>query len=168
MEKLEWLKALVQAEQELEESGMFDTSAGFDAKKILEAETIDFLTDLKMALTEAATTFNELKSSPLGTVKIYGIAKTQADFMLFRNGYKLVFSMLQPGKIAVRFNFVSASYITKPMSENEPSKMGMMEDNLEAQAGIFGDVQWIYQGQPIRIDSAVRYYFSRFLQDSIK
>src|SRR4051812_1889016 len=91
MDRISWIKDLVLAEQQMEDSGIIDMSAGFDAEKELEDATIEFLADLKTGFIEAASTFNQLKGSALGTIKIYGISKTRADFMLFRNGFKLIF-----------------------------------------------------------------------------
>ena len=46
MDKLSWIKDLVRAEQQMEESGMVDFSVGFDPDKHLFSETIHFLEDL--------------------------------------------------------------------------------------------------------------------------
>ena len=42
--------------------------------------------------------------------EIYGIANTHADFMLFRNGFKLIFSLKEPGAVSVRFHYVGAGF----------------------------------------------------------
>lgn len=42
MGKLDWIRDLVRAEQQLEESDMIDFSVGFDEQKLLEDETITF------------------------------------------------------------------------------------------------------------------------------
>ncbi len=88
MEKISWIKELVKAEQQMEESGLVDMTFGFDAERVLVQETIQFLMQLKTEFVDASSSFNELKPSALGRIKIYGIAKTHADFMLFRNGFK--------------------------------------------------------------------------------
>ena len=93
MEKISWIKELVKAEQQMEESGLVDMSFGFDTDRILVNETVQFLLALKTEFVDSSTSFNELKPSALGRIKIYGIAKTHADFMLFRNGFKMIFSL---------------------------------------------------------------------------
>ena len=90
MTELNWLKELVRFEQDLEESGMVDFSAGFDPNKELIIQSVRFMNDLKEKFVDYASTFNELKGGAIGGIKIYGISNTQADFMLFRNGYKLI------------------------------------------------------------------------------
>ena len=90
MEKLNWIKELVLAEKQMEDAGMVDMEAGFDPSSQVEESTVEFITDLKASFVEAASAFNQLKGSTLGQIRIYGISKTKADFMLFRNGYKQI------------------------------------------------------------------------------
>ena len=84
-----WIRELVSADEQIEKSVMIDMNLGLDTQRILVNETITFLLKLKADFADAAGNFNEMKPSALGRIKIYGIAKTHADFMLFRNGYKM-------------------------------------------------------------------------------
>lgn len=164
MEKLNWIKELVLAEQQMEEAGVVDMEAGFDPNRQVEEATLEFITDLKVAFSEAASAFNQMKGSTVGQIRLYGISKTKADFMLFRNGYKLIFSMRQPGAITVTYSTAAASYIpgtTKP-EENK----GV--DLLRATWGAFGQLIWTYNDHQINIDHMVRYYMSRFVKDSTR
>ena len=165
MDKLRWIKDLVLAEQEMEETGVVDISAGFDPEENLKKETIEYLKELKVAFVEAASAFNQLKGSNLGNIKIYGISKTAADFMLFRNGFKMIFSMRQPGSVTIRFNHIGTNFIPgSPAAEPETSD----EHSLKAIWGAFGDLSWQFQGKLIKIDYLVRYYMSRFVKESAK
>ena len=103
-DKMSWLKELVRAEREMEESGVVDVSAGFDPETVLADQSKEFLGRLKDLFIQYTSAFNQMKGVALGGVKIYGIAKTAADFMLFRNGYKLIFSLKQSGQISITFN----------------------------------------------------------------
>ena len=109
MDKLTWIKDLVRSEQQMEESGVIEVSTGFDPEKHLTNETILFLHSLKTDFVDASTAFNQMKSSPLGRIKVYSISQTQADFMLFRNGFKLIFSFKVPGTISMKFHRASGS-----------------------------------------------------------
>lgn len=163
MEKLTWIKELVLAEQQMEEAGVVDMEAGFDPNRQLEEATIEFINDLKAAFVEAAAAFNQLKGSTLGHLRIYGISKTKADFMLFRNGYKLIFSLRQPGLITVAYSNAGAHYVPGTTKEDSgPS------DILRASWGAFGQLAWTYNDHPINIDYLVRYYMSRFVKDSAR
>ncbi|MNJ92667.1 hypothetical protein D3C87_103410 [compost metagenome] len=170
MEKISWIKELVKAEQQMEESGLVDMSFGFDTDKILINETVQFLLSLKTEFVDASSSFNELKPSALGRIKIYGIAKTHADFMLFRNGFKMIFSLKAPGQISVRFNFIGTNYIPTPGSA-EPTQAAtnvMDEHIVEAKWGAFGEILWTYQGQPVKVEYMVRHYLTHFIKESSK
>lgn len=164
MESTNWIKELVHSEQQMEESGIIDVSSNLDPEKILVQESIQLLLKIKTELVDATNIFNELKPSPLGRVKIYGIAKTHADFMLFRNGFKMIFSLKAPGVISVMLNFVGANFMTTIDSQTQTSE----EQLIEAKWGPFYEVIWTYKGQPFKIDNMIRYYLSLFIKDSAK
>jgi hypothetical protein len=166
MDKINWIKDLVLAEQSMEDTGMVDMTAGFDPEKELEDATTEFLSDLKSAFVESAAAFNQLKGSAVGTIKIYGISKTRADFMLFRNGFKLIFSLKHPGLITVTFNTTAPQFIPGQTAEmtNTPPPV----DNLKARWGAYGELAWTSNDLPINLDYLVRYYVSRFVKESAK
>jgi hypothetical protein len=171
--RMNWIKDLVKAEEQMEESGVVDMSIGIDNEKILASETINFIQNLKNEMIEASNTFNELKASPLGRIKIYGIAKTQADFMLFRNGYKMIFSIKQPGAISIRFNFLGPNQYMPSIPATLPTANMMatplMEENLiTAKRGPFHDLQWTFQEQIIQLPAMIKYHFSLFIKESSK
>jgi hypothetical protein len=165
MDKLQWIKDLVLAEQKMEESGMVDISAGFDPEGSVQEQSVEFLRELKVAFIEAAASFNQLKGSNLGNIKIYGISKTAADFMLFRNGFKLIFSLTQPGAIAVRFHHIASTFVPGAASQETKSSE---DDFLKARWGAFGELNWTFKDQKINLDYLVRYYMSRFVRESAK
>lgn len=167
MDQLQWIKDLVRAEQQMEESGIVDFTAGFDPQTSLKPETIRFLNTLKNIFVESANAFNQLKSSTVGRLKIYGISKTDADFMVFRNGFKLIFSMREPGKIAVLFNHLGSSYVPGQDTSSSGNKV-LDEDVLVSKWGAFGDLIWTFQEQEIKADYLVRHYLSRFVRESAK
>jgi hypothetical protein len=165
MDKLSWVKELVQEELRMEESGIVDVQMGFDPERHLTTESLEFLQDLKASFVEVATAFNQMKSTQLGRVKIYGISNTHSDFMLFRNGFKLIFSLKEPGIISMKFQYAGTSFVGSAGPEWAGSSP---EDLLHARWGPFGDLIWTYQDQPIKLDYLVRYYMSRFVRESAK
>lgn len=164
MEKISWIKELVKADD------LVDMSFGFNTDKILITESVQFLLELKTEFVDASTQFNELKPSALGRIKIYGVAKTHADFMLFRNGYKMIFSIKGPGHISIRFNLMGASYIPTPgSSESQGNITELMDENIiEAKWGAFGEIVWTYQNMPIKLEYMVRHYLTQFITESSK
>jgi hypothetical protein len=168
-EKLFWIKDLVRAEDQMEQSGMVDLSIGLDSPNVLQNETLRYLLDIKNHMIEAATAFNEIKSSPLGRIKIYGVAKTQADFMLFRNGYKMIFSVSEPGGISIRFNFMGPSYIPSTIPTLQQNATPALEENrVVARRGPFQDLVWTFQEHPVQLQSLVRYHLTMFIKENAK
>jgi len=170
-ERMNWIQDLVKAEERIDETGIVDMSIGFDNEKTLTLETYRYIQNLKNLMIDSANVFNEMKSSPLGRIKIYGIAKTQADFMLFRNGYKMIFSLKAPGVISVRFNFLGPNqYISTqtPTANASVTTQLMEEHEIVAKKGPFNDLIWTFQNQEIQIESAVRYHITMFVRESAK
>jgi hypothetical protein len=167
MDKLSWIKDLVRAEEQMEESGLVDFTDGLNPGVLLQSESVGFLNQLKSSFIDAAASFNQLKGSAVGRVKIYGISNTPADFMLFRNGFKLIFALKEPGLISIRFHYVGSTFAMPTASDNG-QKVPDDEDLVQARWGAFGDMIWTFQDQPIKIDYLVRYYLTRFVRESAK
>ena len=167
MPDISWVKDLVRFEKEIEESGMVDIHAGFDATEEIIRQSYDFMLELKNSFVDYINAFNELKGSGIGSIKVYGISNTKADFMLFRNGYKLIFRLVEAGKINIHSKSPSAN-ITPGSFVNEPSSADTREDQLLAQWGAFGELKWTYKSQIINTDFLVRYYLSSFVRESAK
>ena len=161
---LEWIKDLVESERRMEETGMIDISAIADESRDLKIKTNEFLKTLKEIFVESATAFNNMKNSTVGGVKIYGISNTVADFMLFRNGYKLLFSNAQPGRISMTFQTQPSHIMNMGTQPAAPS----MEEFLDAKYGPFGEMAWTYRGTSVNPEYLVRYYLSRFVRESAK
>jgi len=165
MSRLEWIKDLAQFENQAEETGLIDPQVVLNSERILVEHTLRLLTHLKNSFIESATAFNQWKSSPNGRIKVYGIAKTHGDFMLFRNGFKMVFSMKAAGSISVRYNFiVSGPLAAVPASQHNTSSVE--EHLLQAQMSPYGDVQWTFQDKVVTQDSILRYHFTLFVKES--
>jgi hypothetical protein len=166
MNNMDWIKDLVISEQRMEDSGVVDLTTE-DQNRLLEEQTLDFLRDVKTGMIEAASVFNQFKGSNLGAIKIYGISNTKADFMLFRNGYKLIFSMKRPGEVEIYFSLIGAQFLNTPTNEADfiPSQE---RDVLRSSWGAFGELNWAYRGHAVKLDFLVRHYFSRFIRESTK
>lgn len=167
MDKITWIKDLVRAEQKMEESGVIDYVTGFDPAELLQTQTTNFMNRLKSEFVEAASSFNQLKGSTVGRIKIYGLSNSATDFMLFRNGFKLVFMVKEAGMIGIRFHYAGGVFTSMPTSDNGQS-VPSDEDILQARWGAFGDLVWTFQDQEIKTDYLVRYYMTRFVRESAK
>lgn len=166
--KYDWIKELVQAEQNMEESGVVDFTAGFDPEKNLHTETLKFLSVIKDAFVESSSAFNQMKGVAFGGIKIYGIAKTDSDFMLFRNGFKLIFGKKQEGTISVNFQYQGSGFVPGTAAVEKIAESLMNEDKIEARWGAFGEIIWTHKELPVNKDYLVKYYMSRFIRESTK
>ena len=170
IDRVSWIKELVKAEHQMEESGMVEMGSGMDRDRVLTHATLQFMLNLKNDITDSSNAFNELKTSPVGRIKVYGIAKTHADFMLFRNGFKLIFSLKAPGQIGIRFNFIGTQFATAPgaTESSQTVKDLMGEHILQASWGPFDEILWTFKGQNFQQESLVRHYMSLFIRESAR
>lgn len=162
-----WIRELVSADEQLEKSVMIDMNLGLDTQRILVNESIQFLLRLKHEFADSAAKFNEMKPTVLGRIKVYGIAKTHADFMLFRNGYKMIFSIKAAGVISVRFHYVGNIAIPQPHTKEQVTVV-MEEQLIEAKWGAFEEVLWTFKNQPFKNQFLVRHYLTLFIKDSAR
>ena len=164
MDKFSWIKDLVSADQQMEDAGIIDLNMGFDPECRLEDATVDFLNDLKLEFLKVISAFNQLSHSSLGPIRIYGIAKTKADFMLFRNGFKLIVSMRSGGVITISHH--------AGVTGHAPGQMGVTNDAspdiLTAQVQAFGQLRWACNDQPVNLDYLIRHYVTRFVKSSLE
>ena len=169
MGDINWIRDLVLAEQNMEEKGIVDFNAESGGQQNdLEQETIEYLKDLKHGFIETASAFNQLKGTPVGKLKIYGISQTIADFMLFRNGYKLIFSMKRPGCISISFHQMGQQFVPKNNDAENESSSHPDETLITAQWGLFGELKWMYKNYEVKFDRLLRYYMTRFIKESLR
>jgi hypothetical protein len=145
---------------------MVDFSVGFDSDRLMEEETARFLERLKENFVDYASAFNQMKGVSIGNIKIYGIANTRADFMLFRNGLKLIFAMKRPGVVAVRVSQAGGFF---PGAQPTETAAAAEEDTIEAQWGAFNELFWTHRKMQIHdSENMVRFYLSRFIRESAR
>jgi len=168
MEKITWIQELVQSENLIDNEGMVESAHELTHEEILLQESVRYLIELKNEFQDVITAFNELKGEVPGLVRLYGIAKTHSDFMLFRNGFKLVIVLKAPGVISLRMNFVPSSYVPATLESPDAFREKIIGDecHLEARYGAFGEVHWIYKNIPININYVVKYFFTLFVRES--
>ncbi len=168
MRDLEWIKDLVESETKMEETGMVDMGAGYNPETSLQIESVRFLNNVRELFIDFSNVFNKYRGLAVGGVKIYGISKTQADFMLFRNGFKLFFILEKPGTITIRSQFHGAEHAPgAPINTQFLDQLGA-DDHVEARWGAFGEVIWTHQEMQVNSEPLVKFYFSKFVKESSK
>ena len=160
-----WIHELARAEVHPDAERLLQLGRSFDPQQLVEESTIEFLTELREHLTEHAKVFNAFAEN--GTkyqeVKVYSIAQTAADFMLFRNQVKLVFSNTAHGLIQIAFT----QHVRGTMSVDGQIAGGVSQGQVHeliAQIGPFRDVAWTYQGEKVKAEQVAKFYFTEFVR----
>lgn len=176
--KYEWIHDLVDHERVIEETGVVNYGTDLDPERVMIGSALTFLHNLKLTMKEMIEEFNSFKRDKQGQIKLYNIAKTPADFMIFRNGLKLAFSLKQPGVISVRAHFMNPAIPVSSMvslqSQNlsaEPllaSQYRGSEDLIEFMWGPFNEALWTYRGQVVKIENVAQFYLTKFVRESIR
>jgi len=140
----------------------------FEPQQLVEESSIQFMSELKEHFTEYARLFNAYSdnSTRFQDIKVYSIAQTTADFMLFRNQVKLVVSNAGHGVIQISFaqhvrgNFAVNGQEQKSSDQviSNPSWTQSSQELL-AQLGPFRDVFWSFQGEKVIPEQVAKFYF---------
>lgn len=197
MENFDWLRELALSEKKLEEDGFLNNPEQFDLDRILAQASVDFMIECKNQFVAMVDSFNELKTSTYGKIKIFHVTNTHLDFMLFRNNLKFIFSLREPGVVSARFEtaigpyvafqnpahsgiqvFPSESLNKKPSQgfvdfQSAPLQPTMQtqaigEHTLMAKWAPYNQVRWHFRDQEFQIDAMVKYYLSLFIRESSK
>lgn len=165
MIKDNWIKELAMNDQTHDEGALASNSEIADPRnykrELFQYESYSFLNSLRGIFDRYARLFNQYRNNQLNKVKLFGIANSKADFMLFRNGVKLVFTFVSEGKI-------SCHYIFAP-SLGQASQNALDSGiTLEMTSGPFNSVMWTYQGHKVDSKSFVRYCMTDFIRNSAR
>ena len=167
MDKISWIQDIVEAEKDSQKSHDIDSKIHREKPVILEEETQLFLTKIRLEIEDVASAFNELKDPDSNELKIYNLALPKKDFMLFRNGYKLIFKIVKAGQINVSFQFTRTHFV--PINSDgikEQHTEEVSNDDLEAFWGAFNAITWKCRGLDIKFEELIHYYMNQFLLKS--
>jgi hypothetical protein len=158
-----WLYELARAEIHPDAERLLNLGSAFDPQQLVEESTIDFLTQLREQFNEYARVFNAYSDSgnKFQEIKVYNLAQTAADFMVFRNQIKLVIANSAHGVIQITF----AQHIrgTVAVSGQQDQSVEQTQD-LTAQVGPFRDVYWTFQGEKVDPAQVAKFYFAEFVR----
>lgn len=160
-----WIHDLARAEVHPEAERLLGLGSGLDPHQLVEESTVKFLMELREKFTEFARIFNSYSEAGarFQEIKLYSVAQTAADFMIFRNQVKLVVSNAAHGVITVAF----AAHTRSPFNfdgSNPDNLTAPASQELLAQVGPFRDVKWTFQGETITPEQIARYYFAEFIR----
>jgi hypothetical protein len=159
-----WIHDLARAETHPDAERLLGLGSSLDPHQIVEEDTIRFLTELRERFAEYARLFNSYSEAGarFQDIKVYSVAQSAADFMLYRSQVKLVVSNSAHGVISLAF----AQHQRGPFGFDgaNPDSAGAKSQDLLAQIGPFRDVKWTFQGEEIVPEQVSKYYFSEFVR----
>jgi hypothetical protein len=171
-----WIHELTRAEIHPEAEKLLQLGKSFDPQQLVEESAIDFLAELRGQFSEFARAFNSYSENgaSFSEIKVYSVAQTAADFMLFRNQVKLIFSNSSHGVIQISFaqhmrgslaidGVGTGGTEPRPVSGAFPGfSLGGQAQELLAQVGPFRDVFWTFQGEKVFPEQISKFYFVEF------
>ncbi len=162
-----WIHELARAEVYPDAEKILQLGNSFDPQQRVEESTIDFLTELREKLNEYVRVFNAYaeNGTKFQEIKIYSLAQAAADFMVFRNQIKLVFSNSAHGVIQISFAQHMRGTIAVDGQVQSQKPLTDSHDLL-AQVGPFRDVYWTFQGEKVTPEQVAKFYFAEFTRIS--
>jgi hypothetical protein len=159
-----WIHDLARAETHPDAERLLGLGSNLDPHQIVEEETVRFLSELRERFNEFSRIFNSYSEAGVrfAEMKIYSVAQTAADFMLYRNQVKLVVSNAAHGVISLAF----AHHARGPFGFDgaNPDGGGTKAQELLARIGPFRDVKWTFQGEEVKPEQIAKYYFAEFIR----
>jgi hypothetical protein len=157
---LAWPAELALEERKMERLGVVDFSNSFKKADLLKRLTREFVKNLRESFQRELEVFNSVRQSQSHFVHLYRVSNTEEDFMLFRNGVKLVISGERSGHVVLAFNQFLGQIFTP--SQQQPNF------ELDATWGAFDQIHWNYRGERVTINDIVRYFLGEFARQSYK
>ncbi len=152
-----WIHEIARAEASPEAEALYQLTQGAGPQQAIEESTVDFLTDLRAYCQEFTRVFNSLSEAgkKFAEIKIFNLTQGAADFMLYRNGVKIIFSNTTHGAIQV-------SYDRHTQGQNGAEAGIPAHEELLAHVGAFGKVHWTYRSEKVESEQVARHFFAEF------
>jgi hypothetical protein len=157
---LPWASELALEERKMDRMGVVDFSNSFKKQDLLKRLTREFMRKLRETFQKEIEVFNSSRQSASHAVHLYRVSNTEEDFMLFRNGVKLVVSGERSGRVVLAFNQFLGQIFTP--SQQQPNF------ELEASWGAFDQLHWNYRTERVSIPDVVRFFLGEFVRQSYK
>lgn len=158
-----WIHDLARAENHPDAERLLGLGASLDPHQVVEEDTVRFLSELRERFAEYARLFNSYSEggARFQDVKVYSVAQTAADFMLYRSQIKLVVSNSAHGVISLAF----AQHARAAFGfDGANPDSGSRAQEILAQIGPFRDVKWTFQGEEVKPEQIAKYYFAEFVR----
>ena len=153
-----WIHELARAEASPEADALYQINRVSAPGQAIEESTVDFLTDLRAYFQEYVRLFNSMSDSgkKYSEIKIFNLTQGAADFMLYRNGIKLIVANSTQGVIQI-------SYDKHAVGGSASGDLNIPQpEELLAQLGAFGSVHWMYRSERVEAEQTSKHFFAEF------
>lgn len=163
-----WIENLALEEINMEESGVVSFNDHLNPAYLLEESSINFMNELRDILEIYIHKFNEYRGGAAGsTIKVFKIANTVNDFMLFRNSLRLIFARRADDLISIGFLANGKDVFSARLSEKQNYGESTIHE-VRAHIGPFNKITWKFANEPVEIDSLARHYLAEFIKLSAR
>lgn len=164
-----WVESLALEEINMEESGVIHMDDHLNPAAFIEESSIKFMDQIRELVEFYVAQFNKYRGGQAGAqIKIFKISNTVNDFMLFRNSLRLVISRKASDLVTVGF-LSGGKEVYSPRSPSGQLESGSAPGHgheIRAHIGAFNEISWRYSGDPVDVNSMVRFYISEFIRHS--
>ncbi|MBL7716897.1 MAG: hypothetical protein JNL01_15640 [Bdellovibrionales bacterium] len=162
-----WIHELARGEIHPEAESLLNLGKSFDPQQLIEESTIEFLNALREQFQNYAKVFNSYSegSTKFQEIKVYQLAQSPADFMIYRNQIKLVISNVAHGVINLTFAQHNRSSVAINGQNTAVSTPQLQPaQDLLVQVGAFRDIRWTFQGEKVLPEQIAKFYFAEFVK----
>lgn len=159
-----WIHDLSRIEISPEVGSLYQLNHSGSSEQAIEESTVDCLTDLRAYFQEFTRSFNAFSDGgqKFSEVKIFNLTQGAADFMLYRNGIKLIVANTAHGVIQFSYDkHMSSGTGTGNLDLNVPQA-----EEILSQMGAFGVVRWTYRSETVTADQVSKHFFSEYIRAS--
>ncbi len=165
-----WLESLALEEITMESSGYIRFTDAANPTQLLEEASVTFMNRLQDRFQFYVSLFNQYQTrqGQAHPIKVFKIANTVNDFMMFRNSLKLIVARRSADVISIGFLSTSGGLFA-PHIPGDAAAVGMPQRHeLKAHVGPFNSITWRYQGEVVELEALVRFYLSEFVRNSAR
>jgi hypothetical protein len=166
----EWIHELARVELNPEAESILGSPSSFDPRISVEESTLEFQSRLQELIQNYSKVFNAFSDSGkrYADVKVFPLAQTASDFMLFRNQTKLVISKSAHGVIEISYSAHQRGVIpTVPQGSQQGAGATTTQfprHEIVADVGPFFDVRWMYHDREVTPEQVAKFFFADFIR----
>jgi hypothetical protein len=157
-----WIHELARAESSAEAEALYQLNQASAPQQAVEESTVDLLTDLRAYFQEYVRIFNSISEAgkKFSEIKIFNLTQGAADFMLYRNGIKLIVANTTHGVIQFSYDKHIIAGAASP-------EFGIPQaEELIAQIGAFGAVHWMYRSERVESNQVAKHFFEEYVRST--